>query len=660
MNRTAFTYFFLLLVLAATAQLTPEQAVAEMGRGINLGNTLEPPTEGAWNNGPAQEAHFDAYLEAGFTNVRIPVRWDQHTGTTAPFAVDPVWMNRVEQVVDWGLDRGFYITLNGHHEDWLKNNYADPTLRARYDSIWVQISERFQDKSEKLLFEIINEPKGMTVGQVDDLNARILSIIRQTNPTRLVIYGGNEYANAEQLFTAAIPADDYLIGYYHAYDPWPFSGEGQGLWGSSADYVALNNKYQAVADWSASNGVPIHHSEFGARHICDYNSRMRIYAHNVERNLAHGFAFSVWDDGGWFGVLERSDNSWPEVKDILMYYDVDAPNQIFSSQNSDGSVQVVWNNRATDTGSITIERATTTANNFEVVATVPAPAESYTDTDIDANTTYTYRLYTTRADGSLLHGYPTRTITTNGSQPQQSPFNDAPLPLPGPLEVEEYDHGGQDLAYHDADATNTPGDFRANEGVDLAAFNGGYILGYVQQNEWIEYTVDVAQAGLYAVTAEVASEFPDGTFRITADANEASTSFTVPNTDGWVNFQTIEANSPILLGSGVQTLRLTITNGEPFNLDRLTFSLPTATNEATAAAAGFRLAPNPTDGFLYVTFPTTLHGQLELTRPTGESLRVWTVSGTSATLEVSALPPGFYLLHWTQNERRLVRRVVVN
>jgi aryl-phospho-beta-D-glucosidase BglC (GH1 family) len=126
------SYLFLLLFLLSIAeplkaQLTPQEAVQGMHRGINLGNTLEPPTEGAWNNGPAQESYFDAYLEAGFSNIRIPVRWDQHTGNTAPFAVNEVWMNRVEEVVDWGLSRGFYITLNGHHEDWLKNNYTNPT-----------------------------------------------------------------------------------------------------------------------------------------------------------------------------------------------------------------------------------------------------------------------------------------------------------------------------------------------------------------------------------------------------------------------------------------------------------------------------------------------------------------------------------------------------
>ncbi|MEM7659232.1 MAG: cellulase family glycosylhydrolase, partial [Bacteroidota bacterium] len=146
-TRTIMNNSYLLLLLSVTffcqslfAQLTPQVAISEMGRGINLGNTLEPPTEGAWNNGPAQESYFDAYVSAGFTNVRVPVRWDLHTGQSAPFAIDSTWMNRVEEVVDWGLSRGLYITLNGHHEDWLKNNYNNPVFRARYDSIWVQVA----------------------------------------------------------------------------------------------------------------------------------------------------------------------------------------------------------------------------------------------------------------------------------------------------------------------------------------------------------------------------------------------------------------------------------------------------------------------------------------------------------------------------------------
>ncbi|MFT6855500.1 MAG: aryl-phospho-beta-D-glucosidase BglC (GH1 family) [Cyclobacteriaceae bacterium] len=79
------------------AQLKPDDAIKGMTRGINLGNTLEPPLEGEWNNGPAQEYYFDDYLSAGFTCVRVPVRWDRHTATSAPYAIDEAWMLRVEE-----------------------------------------------------------------------------------------------------------------------------------------------------------------------------------------------------------------------------------------------------------------------------------------------------------------------------------------------------------------------------------------------------------------------------------------------------------------------------------------------------------------------------------------------------------------------------------
>ena len=54
------------------AQVTPHDAIAQMRKGINLGNTLEPPYEEGWNNPKAEEYYFDLYKEAGFNTVRIP------------------------------------------------------------------------------------------------------------------------------------------------------------------------------------------------------------------------------------------------------------------------------------------------------------------------------------------------------------------------------------------------------------------------------------------------------------------------------------------------------------------------------------------------------------------------------------------------------------
>jgi endoglucanase len=65
-----------------------------MNRGINLGNTLDAPEEGAWAP-KAEEWMFDEFQKQGFKTVRVPVCWNKHTATAAPFDVDHTFMARV-------------------------------------------------------------------------------------------------------------------------------------------------------------------------------------------------------------------------------------------------------------------------------------------------------------------------------------------------------------------------------------------------------------------------------------------------------------------------------------------------------------------------------------------------------------------------------------
>ncbi len=660
-------YVLVICPLFLFAQITPQEAIDGMGRGINLGNTLEPPTEGAWNNGLAQESHFDAYQEAGFTNVRIPVRWDQHTADTPPFAIDADWMDRVEEVVDWGLERGLYITLNGHHEDWLKQNYTNPTLRDRYDAIWEQVSDRFKDKSDKLLFEMINEPKGMTVAQVDDLNERVLGIIRETNPTRIVIFSGNEYANSEQLLQANIPQDDYIIGYYHAYDPWPFSGLGNGTWGTDFDYQQVTNKYTSVKNWSTTNNIPVHHSEFGAIHECDFNSRMRIYAHNIEQCITNGFAFSVWDDGGDFGILNRSNDTWPEVKDILVHYFPDSPNQIFASStttpnSSSPAVKLEWNNRIESTQDIVIERSVGLSDIYQQIATVESDVVEYYDTEVQFGVTYTYRMYTTREDGTLIHGYPARTVV---NATQQIPFNNAPIIIPGTIEIEEYDFGGEGLAYSDTEPENIPGGTRIGEGVDIGAFDNGFILEYVENGEWLEFTVDVEQAGMYSVTAEVASQIADGSFNLFFADNTVAFNFETPSTGGWTAFiDIVNSNGFVPLIEGVQVMRMNITSENPFNVDRLIFSLePTATNEVEIIENALSVFPNPASQLINVELDESYFTEglnIDLYKISGEKIRTFEMTNPSMQINVDSLISGVYIMKIKGKDFITEQRILVN
>ncbi|RMD48954.1 MAG: hypothetical protein D6830_05840, partial [Ignavibacteria bacterium] len=242
--------------------------------------------------------------------------------------------------------------------------------------IWAQVSRRFANKSGKLLFEIINEPKGMTKQEVDETNERILGIIRKSNPKRIVIFGGNEWANSDELITAKIPNDDYLMGYYHSYDPWNFGGQGEGTWGSFDDLRNMENKYKAVSDWSKINNIPVMISEFGAVHACEYNSRMLHYFYNVKFALQYGVAFMAWDDGGNFGIYDRQNRTWPEVKDILIHTYPDGPEYLQGGVAGKNHVYITWTNNFDNATKITVQRKTDSSD-FTNVTDLPGDATQW-------------------------------------------------------------------------------------------------------------------------------------------------------------------------------------------------------------------------------------------------------------------------------------------
>lgn len=385
--------------------VSPKEILGKMMRGINLGNTLEPPDEGGWNNGPAQEYYFDDYKSAGFTCVRIPVKWGTHTLENSPFTIDPAWINRVEQVVNWGLKRGLYIILNGHHEDWLKQDYSEVN-KARYDSIWSQIAVRFKDHSNRLLFEMINEPFGMTTAQINDLNFRVLSIIRKSNPTRIVIYSGKDYSGLDFMIEAAIPADNYIMAYFHSYDPWSFAGQGNGVWGSEADRNAIAAMFRKAGDWSDAHDIPVMISEFGAVKPCEYNSRMLHYYTYVTEAINSNIAFQAWDDGGDFGIYNRAQRTWPETKDILVYAHPEGPGNLQRILQADPpAVQLTWQNRTTGVDEIIIERKMG-GTEFSEIGRVAAGSTEYFDTDVVSEGIYYYRVIYQFTDQPARHSYP--------------------------------------------------------------------------------------------------------------------------------------------------------------------------------------------------------------------------------------------------------------
>jgi hypothetical protein len=221
-------------------------------------------------------------------------------------------------------------------------------------------------------------------------------------------------------------------------------------------------------------------------------------------------------------------------------------------------------------------------SNVWSVASIPATGDWQTWTTVDVPVTLTsgQQLLTLLFDTS---GFNISRISVVSRGPSSvgsasggtaSPYSGSAINIPGTLEAEQFDTGGEGVAYHDTTSGNSGGAFRSTTGVDIeGASSGGYDVGWVAAGEWLQYTVNVASAGTYTAQFRVASLGQGGTFHLEMNGSNVSGSLMVPDTGGWQNWQTVSAT--VQLSGGVQTAQLVIESGgtnAAGNFDRIQFT----------------------------------------------------------------------------------------
>lgn len=147
--------------------------------------------------------------------------------------------------------------------------------------------------------------------------------------------------------------------------------------------------------------------------------------------------------------------------------------------------------------------------------------------------------------------------------------------IPGTIELEEYDFGGNDFAYFD----NSPGSetdvtFRDDEDVDLENCTdegAGYNIGYATAGEWLEYTINVLEEGIYDVDIRVACSGDGRTIDLSLDDKPLVADIAIPNTTGWQVWETVTLNE-LELSAGEHVLRLTIGAVDYVNLNYIKFT----------------------------------------------------------------------------------------
>ncbi|MGB7567639.1 MAG: cellulase family glycosylhydrolase [Chitinivibrionales bacterium] len=310
-------FVFLCIVFAATAAMADGFTVNKiLGRGMNLGNMLDAPSEGEWGVS-LDSAYFPLIKSKGFTSVRIPVRWSTaaRMDTAAPYAIRPAFFARVKWAVDQALKNGLATVVNVHHYNEL---FEDPEgQHDRFVAIWRQAAPQFRNYSDSLVFEVLNEPNTkLTISKWNSLLCETLDTIRHSNPTRAVIVGTAEWGGTGCLSALDLPRNDRnLILSVHYYLPFTFTHQktswvkGSALWdvawtGDYFEKKSIADDFEYVAQYARENSLPVNIGEFGANREADMGSRARWTAYCARLFERMGFSWCYWEFCSNFGIYD--------------------------------------------------------------------------------------------------------------------------------------------------------------------------------------------------------------------------------------------------------------------------------------------------------------------------------------------------------------------
>ena len=470
-----------------------------------IGTTATDSFYNAWLANHFREADVDSLKAWGFNSVRLPMHYNLFT---LPIEDEPVpgqqtWLTKgfelTDSVISWCSARQMYVILDLHaapggqgydagisdYDETKPSLWESPENRKKMASLWKRLAERYKNEQWVAGYDLLNEPNWDLPGGIAlrDLYWDVTDSIRSVDTTHMIIIEGNWFAND---FTGLTPPwDDNMVYSPHKY--WSINDQA-----SIQGWLDMRDQYN----------IPLYLGETGENSNVWFRDAVRLYEDN---NM--GWAWwplkKVESVAGPMSVKKT-----PEYQALLDY----------------------WSNGGTQPSA-----AFATATLMQLTEDLKAENTRYQKDVIDA---------------MFRQVYSDETV----------PFADNNIP--GIIYAADYDMGRIGIAYQDDDYANysvstgnyTPwnnGWAYRNDGVDVEPTDdtinsNGYIVGFINEGEWMDYTINVAADAVYDIKVRVASGGGPGNLRFIVDGADITPSITVQNTGGWNTWQTITIPNVIL------------------------------------------------------------------------------------------------------------------
>jgi endoglucanase len=318
---TLFIAPFFMNSMSLAQTVSARDQCLKLGRGVNILGY----DKAFWQDhekGRFKESYFKMIKDAGFSSVRINLH--PFTQMDSQNKINSNWLETLDWVVNKGLEANLMVILDLHEFTAMADN--PDAKKEMFLSFWGQVAPRFKDRSDKLVFEVLNEPnKKLTVEMWNTFLLEAVKIIRESNPGRTLIIGPGNWNGIESLNTLKLPENDQnIIVTVHFYHPMRFTHQGAAWaaeyknlgdikWtGTPDEKEEIESKLKVAADWSLKNDRPIFLGEFGAYDKGDMDSRARYTAFVARTAEKLGFCWAYWQFDSDFIVYNIDKECWVE------------------------------------------------------------------------------------------------------------------------------------------------------------------------------------------------------------------------------------------------------------------------------------------------------------------------------------------------------------
>lgn len=304
-----------------------QQYVNAMEPGWNLGNTFDSfdtngdKGETSWGNPVVTKDLIKTIKAQGFKSIRMPFTSVMRIGSAPNYTIDPKFLARYAEVVNWALDENLYVMINLHHDSWswasAINSDTDASME-KYKAIYTQLANYFKDYSDKVCFESLNEPQFTTGDQankikiLEKINTQFYNIVRNSggnNATRMLILPtlntNDSDDRCESLYNTIQGFNDQnIIATFHYYGNWPFSTNIAGVTTMNDTVISdLKGAFDRMYNHFTSKGIGVICGEYGVLAFdkslgaIEHGEMLKYFEYITNYAKSKNITMMLWDNG---------------------------------------------------------------------------------------------------------------------------------------------------------------------------------------------------------------------------------------------------------------------------------------------------------------------------------------------------------------------------